>query len=298
MTVLILAEIGFHAVEYSEPAGRYSRRGLEGVDPSARRFAANQPYAIISDKMIEAAYGIGAAAYAGEHRIRKSSFLFEYLFLDLLRDNRLKITDNGRERMRSHNRTEAIVGIADTSSPLAHRFADGVLQGCRACGNRYNLRTEQTHFVDVERLTFGILLAHKYNALHSHQGCRGSRRNSVLTRACLGDKPCLAHLFGEQRLSENVVDLVRAGVVEVLALQVYFRAAEVVCHLLRKVQTRRSAGILIKELRKLPVELRVVFIVIVGFFKLDHRVHQRFGDILSAVNAESSFWICHITLPL
>jgi hypothetical protein len=35
----------------------------------------------------------------------------------------------------------------------------------------------------------------------------------------LGDHPRLADALGEQRLAEHVVDLVRAGVVEVLALQ-------------------------------------------------------------------------------
>jgi hypothetical protein len=40
----------------------------------------------------------------------------------------------------------------------------------------------------------------------------------VLTRARFGDELLLAHLFCEQRFAEAVVNLVRAGVVEVLAL--------------------------------------------------------------------------------
>jgi hypothetical protein len=42
----------------------------------------------------------------------------------------------------------------------------------------------------------------------------------VLAGAGLGDDARLAHALGEQRLAERVVDLVRAGVVEVLALEV------------------------------------------------------------------------------
>jgi hypothetical protein len=37
--------------------------------------------------------------------------------------------------------------------------------------------------------------------------------------AGLGDDPRLAHALGQQRLADRVVDLVRAGVVEVLALE-------------------------------------------------------------------------------
>jgi hypothetical protein len=42
----------------------------------------------------------------------------------------------------------------------------------------------------------------------------------VLAGACLGDDALLAKPTGDQSLAERVVDLVRAGVAEVLALQV------------------------------------------------------------------------------
>ena len=47
----------------------------------------------------------------------------------------------------------------------------------------------------------------------------------MLARAGLGDDARLAHALGEQRLAEHVVDLVGAGVAEVLALEVDARAA-------------------------------------------------------------------------
>src|SRR3546814_14337756 len=40
----------------------------------------------------------------------------------------------------------------------------------------------------------------------------------------LGDDPCLAHATREQDLADAIVDLVRAGVVEFLALEVDFGA--------------------------------------------------------------------------
>ena len=61
--------------------------------------------------------------------------------------------------------------------------------------------------------------AHVHLALEAHQRRRGGRGDAVLAGAGLGDEPRLAHPLGEQRLAEHVVDLVRAGVVEVLALE-------------------------------------------------------------------------------
>jgi hypothetical protein len=55
----------------------------------------------------------------------------------------------------------------------------------------------------------------------------------VLARAGFGDDPRLAHALREQDLADAVVDLVRAGVVQLVALEVDLRAA--------KSSVRRSA---------------------------------------------------------
>ncbi len=48
----------------------------------------------------------------------------------------------------------------------------------------------------------------------------------MLAGAGLGDDARLAHAPGEQDLAEHVVDLVRAGVIELVALEIDLRAAE------------------------------------------------------------------------
>jgi hypothetical protein len=48
----------------------------------------------------------------------------------------------------------------------------------------------------------------------------------VLAGAGLGDDPRLAHAHRQQDLADAVVDLVRAGVVELVALEPDLRAAE------------------------------------------------------------------------
>ena len=107
------------------------------------------------------------------------------------------------------------------------RLVDRVLEGRAAVADGDDLGAEQPHPGDVERLPPGVLLAHVDDALEAEQrrGRRGG--DAVLAGAGLGDDPGLAHPLGQQRLAEHVVDLVRAGVVEVLALEQDPRAAGV-----------------------------------------------------------------------
>ena len=65
----------------------------------------------------------------------------------------------------------------------------------------------------------------------------------MLARAGLGDDALLAHAPGEQRLPQAVVDLVRAGVQQVFALEVDARAAESLAQPLGEIQRRGTAGV-------------------------------------------------------
>jgi len=49
----------------------------------------------------------------------------------------------------------------------------------------------------------------------------------VLAGSCLRDESLLAHARRQQRLADRVVELVRAGVTQVFALEVDVRAAKV-----------------------------------------------------------------------
>ncbi|MPM07396.1 hypothetical protein SDC9_53702 [bioreactor metagenome] len=80
-----------------------------------------------------------------------------------------------------------------------------------------------------------------------------------------------------------------AGVVQVLPLEVDFRPAQISCHLFCEVEQGRPSGVVSEEVGQLRLKLRVVFIEIVRFFQFIHGVHQGFGNILAAVDSESSF---------
>ena len=58
----------------------------------------------------------------------------------------------------------------------------------------------------------------------------------MLAGAGLGDDAPLAHALGEQDLADGVVHLVRAGVVQILALEVDARAAHLTREALGQIQ--------------------------------------------------------------
>ena len=110
--------------------------------------------------------------------------------------------------------------LADVGDPVADRRRYGLLERARAGVDRRHGRAEQPHPLHVGLLAAHVLGAHVDDALEPEQRARGGGRDAVLAGAGLGDDPLLAHALGEQRLAERVVDLVRAGVEQVLALEV------------------------------------------------------------------------------
>ena len=90
----------------------------------------------------------------------------------------------------------------------------------------HDRRAEQLHAEDVERLPRDVHLAHVDDAFEAEHRADRRAGDAVLPRAGLGDDARLAHPLGEQPLAERVVDLVRAGMREVFALQPDLRAAE------------------------------------------------------------------------
>ena len=89
-----------------------------------------------------------------------------------------------------------------------------------------------------------VLGAHVDDALEAEPRADGRGRDPVLAGAGLGDDPRLPKPLREHRLAERVVQLVRAGVEQVLALQVEALARR---EPLGERQRRRPAGVLAAE---------------------------------------------------
>ena len=80
----------------------------------------------------------------------------------------------------------------------------------------------------------------------------------MLTGSGLGDDARLAHPPRQQGLSDAVVDLVGAGVIQVFALQVDARAAGFLREAFGKVQRRRPADVVVQVVGKLTLEFRIL----------------------------------------
>ena len=89
-------------------------------------------------------------------------------------------------------------------------------------------------------LAADIDLAHVYGAGKAEAGRDGGDGKAVLAGSGLRDQAPLAHVAGEQRLAEAVVDLVSSRLPESLLLQVDLGPAQVLREPLRVVQRRRS----------------------------------------------------------
>ena len=190
------------------------------LEPLARRLDPDQLDLGVGDEGREDADRVGAAADAGDHPRGQLALGRQRLLARLVADHPLQVADQRREGRRADRGADHVVGGLDVGDPVADRRADRLLQGAGAGLDRHHLGAEQPHPLDVGRLAADVLRAHVDDALQAEQGAGGRRRDPVLAGAGLGDHPPLAHPLGEQRLADRVVDLVGAGVGEVLALQV------------------------------------------------------------------------------
>ena len=112
----------------------------------------------------------------------------------------------------------------------------------------------------------------------------------MLARAGFGNEPLLSHPSRKQGLAEAVVDLVRAGVGQVLALQINLCAVELLGHALGKVERGGAPGVFAQVIIQLVLKSLVVFRFLVGVGEFDDGRHERLGDKPPAeLLAEMSF---------
>ena len=284
-------------MENSRPAGVDGSCRLQSADSSAGGFAADEPYFLILDKMIKRPYGVAASSYAGDHRIRQPSFLFQHLLFDFFGNHCLKITDDSWERMGAHNRPQTVMGIIHPAGPFPHCLGNRVLQ-CGGSGfDRNHPGSQQTHFIYIESLAPGIFLAHIDYTFHSHQRRRGSCSHSVLAGPGFRNKSCFPHFLGQKRLAQYIVDLMGAGVVQIFSFQINLCSAQIFCHFFCVIESAGTSAVVLQQIFQLLLKFSVFFVMIVRSFQLDHRVHQSFRNILSSVHPESPSGSCHNYLP-
>ena len=200
-----------------------------------------------------------------------------------LADHPLQLADELGIGRRPDAGADQVVGGLDVGDPVADRLARRLLERPRAELDRRDLRAEQAHPLDVRRLAPHVLAAHVDDALEPEVRADGGRRDAVLAGSGLGDDPLLAEPPRDDSLAERVVDLVRARVEEILALQV---DALVGREARRAGQRRRPAGVVGEQLVELGAESRVGSQRLPRARQLVECGDQRLRDVAAAVGAE------------
>jgi hypothetical protein len=110
----------------------------------------------------------------------------------------------------------------------------------------------------------------------------------VLAGAGLRDDAALAHVARDQHLTHRIVDLVRAGVIEILALEQDLCAANLLRQPLGVIDRARTADVVFQIVVEFGDEGRIAAQAQIGLGQLRQRGHQRLGDIGAAVRTEAT----------
>ena len=113
----------------------------------------------------------------------------------------------------------------------------------------------------------------------------------MLAGAGLGDDARLAHAPGKQDLAEAIVDLVRAGVIELFALEIDFRAAQMRGQPLGEIERARPAGVVLAEMVELGLERWIALGLAPVALEVEDQRHQRLGDEAAAEHAEHALLV-------
>ena len=253
---------------------------------AAAGFDADQFHGCIVDERGEDSRGVRSAADAGDDVIRQSPLDFQALLARLAADHRLKIADDHRKRVRPDDRADDVMRVIDGAHPVAHRFVGGVLERLAAAGDFDDVRPHQLHAEDIQALPANVLRAHVDVALEPEQRRGGRGGDAMLAGAGLGDHALLAHAQGQQRLADGVVDLVSAGVIEIFALEVNFRAAEFFGQSAGEIEPAGPADKLAQICVEFLLKRRVFLGSAILGFELLEREDERLGNEDPAVRAK------------
>ena len=288
LPVVILQQIGAVAVQNAGCATSQRCRVKAGRNALAGRLDAVDRHFLVIEERVEQPHGVRSAAYTGDDAVGKASLGIDDLLARFLADDRLEVTYHLRVGVRAGDSADDVEMGLGIRHPVAQRLVHRVLQRAGSGRHRMDLRAEKAHPVDIRLLPADVLLAHEDLALHVEQGAGRGGGDAVLTGACLGNDLGLSHALGEKRLSQHIVDLVRAGVVQLVTLQIQLRAAIMRGQTLGEIERARPADIMRLVIEKLPGEVVTRAGRLVGAFHLQDQRHQGFGDKPPAMHAETA----------
>ena len=187
--------------------------------PPAQRFDTDELYGIRQEGR-EHTDGVGAAAHTGCDLVREMTGLLEELGSGLLADTELEIADHQGEGMRPRGRSDAVDRVLVFSGIGHEGGVDRLFEGLEAKADRDDIGAKQLHAGHIRSLFGDVDLSHVDVALEPEISCSGRQGDSVLPCPGLRDQLLFAHIFSQETFTHAVVELVGAGVVEVLAFEI------------------------------------------------------------------------------
>ena len=286
LAVVRLHQVSVLAVQHTGRAGVERRRVAIRFQPQTRGFDAGHVHAGVVQERMEEAHGVGAAADAGDQQIRQAAFRFKALGARFRADDGLEIAHHHGVRVRPGHGADDVVRGIHVGHPIPHGLVHGVLQRAGAGFDRHHLGAEQLHAIHVQALPFDVRGAHEHPTFKPQPRRHRRRRHAMLPGASFRDDARLAHALRKQRLPHRVVDLVGAGVVQVLPLEVQLGAADLRRQAFGQVERRGAPDVVGQIVGQFGAEARIVAQRLVEGRQLLQGLRQRFRDEAAAMLAE------------
>ncbi len=292
LPILVLKEVSAVAVQHTgATAGKAGTMLHLLVNALAARFDTNDPDRSVVQERIEEPHRVRSAADRGDDRVRQPTFGLVQLAAGFLADDRLEIAHHRRVWVGARHRSDAVERVTDIGDPVAQRVVHRVLQRASTRGDGDDFGAQKPHAEDIGCLSFDIVRAHVDHAFQAKLGTDRCRRYTVLSGAGLGDDAGLAHTARENDLPQNVVDLVRASMVQLVALHVDLGAAQMLGQPLSKIEGRGAANVMGPEVVHLGPEALVGARALVLCLQLQDKRHQGFTDETPAEIAEAAAFV-------
>jgi hypothetical protein len=286
LAIFILEDVRARALQHAEGTALKTGGVLFGHDAFAAGFNAKHFDGRVFEKWIKQANGVRTAADAGDKMVGQAFFFFENLAAGFVADNALEISDHHRVGMRAVRGAQNVMSGADIGDPIAHGFVDRFLKRFLAGMNGDDFGAQHAHAKDIQFLARAIHRAHIDDAFEAEHGADGGGGDAVLAGAGFGDDAGLAHAPREQNLADGVVDFVRAGVEEVFALKINFRAAELARETLGEVERGGASAEFAEIIGKFALKFRIFLRAEIFRFQLLQRMHERLRHVTAAVLTE------------
>ena len=229
---------------------------------------------------------IGAAADTGDERVRQSAGRFQTLLPGFPADYRLQVPDQYRIWMRPGHGADNIERIVHVAYPVPHGFIHGILESLRTGSDFFNHGSQQFHPEYVHGLAPYIFGAHIDDTLEAKPGGNRGSGHAVLACAGFSNDAGFPHPLRQQGLAHRVIDLMGAGMIQVLALQVDLGAGQLAAPPVRVIQGRRPAHESFKVTVELCQEVLILNVLLIGAGQLVQGFNQGLSDKPAPVHAE------------